>query len=167
VPVADRLDHVVRCEVIMRPWLLVLGLLLVATPSSAAERVPDPALSPAEVVDIQLSALQANDTPERDAGIAQTFAFAHPDNKRITGPLPRFAQMIKGPQYQVLLDHRSHEIAEVARSDDEAAFAVTVTSRTGSVVGFRWLVARVAQGPHAGAWMTVGVSPPIQVGEAI
>jgi hypothetical protein len=148
--------------------LLALALLLVATPSWAAELLlPDPALSPNEVIDIQLSALQANDTPERDAGIAQTWAFAHPDNQRVTGPLARFAQMIKGPQYQVLLNHRSHEIQEVFRTDTEALFAVIVTSRTGNVVGFRWAVAKVVDGEHAGAWMTTGVSSPVPVGEAI
>ena len=148
-------------------WIFALVAPLLAAPSFAAELLPDPTLSPAEVIAIQLSALQANDTPEPDAGIAQTFAFAHPDNRRVTGPLSRFAQMIKGPRYEVLLNHRSHEIREVASTDDEAAFAVIVTSRTGEVVGFRWAVARVAGGEHAGAWMTIAVSPPVPVGNAI
>lgn len=149
-------------------WIVALLGWSMTAPSFAADVLqPDPTRSPAEVIAIQLSALQANDTPERDAGIAQTFAFAHPDNKRITGPLPRFAQMIKGPQYQVLLGHRSHEINEVFRNDDQAAFAVIVTSRTGEVMGFRWAVARVADGEHAGAWMTIAVSPPVPVGNAI
>jgi hypothetical protein len=149
-------------------WVVALFGSLTAAPSLAADvMLPDPSLSPAEVIAIQLSTLQANDTPEPDAGIAQTFAFAHPDNRRLTGPLPRFAQMIKGPQYGVLLNHRSHEINEVIRTDNEAAFAVIVTSATGNVVGFRWAVARVAEGEHAGAWMTIAVSPPVPVGKAI
>ena len=129
-------------------------------------QAPDPALSPAEVVAIQLDALQANEA-ETDAGIAQTWAFAHPDNKRMTGPLPRFAQMIKGPQYRMLLNHRSHAITEVSRTDEEAVFAVTVTTPTGDVVGYRWSVAKVMGGEHAGAWMTTSVSPPVPVGQAI
>jgi hypothetical protein len=124
-------------------------------------------LSPAEVVAIQLNALQANDTPETDAGIAQTWAFAHPDNRRVTGPLPRFAQMIKGPLYQILLGHRSHEIKEVSATDDQVVFAVIVTSRTGKAVAYRWSVAKVAGGDNAGAWMTISVSPPLPIGEAI
>jgi hypothetical protein len=152
----------------MRSSLVAVALLVMAAPSWAADPLmPDPALSPAEVVSIQLNALQANDTPEADAGIAQTWAFAHPDNKRVTGPLPRFAQMIKGPLYALLLGHRSHEVKEVSRSDNEAVFAVTVTSRTGEVVGYRWSLAKVAEGANAGAWMTIAVSPPIQVGEVI
>ena len=152
----------------MRSSLVAVALLAMAAPLWAADlREPDPALSPADVVAIQLNALQTNDTPETDAGIAQTWAFAHPDNKRVTGPLPRFAQMIKGPLYQVLLGHRSHEIREVLATDDQVDFAVTVTSQKGEVVGYRWSVAKAAGGDDAGAWMTISVSPPQPIGEAI
>ena len=153
----------------MRPGILAAALLLATSASAAVADLvmPDPALSPEVVIEIQLSALQANDIPKPDAGIMQTWAFAHPDNKRMTGPLPRFAQMIKGPLYQMLLNHRSHEIKEVSRSDYVAVFAVIVTSQTGEVVGYRWSVAKVAEGANAGAWMTTAVSPPVNAGEAI
>ena len=150
----------------MRSSLVAVALLAMAAPLWAADlREPDPALSPADVVAIQLNALQTNDTPGTDAGIAQTWAFAHPDNKRVTGPLPRFAQMIKGPLYQVLLGHRSHEIKEVLATDDQVDFAVTVTSQKGEVVGYRWSVAKAAGGDDAR--MTISVSPPQPIGEAI
>jgi hypothetical protein len=152
----------------MRSSLLAAALLVMTTPSWAEDvRTPDPALSPAEVVEIQLTALQANDAPQTDAGIAQTWAFAHPDNKRMTGPLPRFAQMMKGPLYRILLNHRSHEVKEVSRTDDETVFAVTITSQTSEVFVYRWSVAKIADGADAGAWMTIAVSPPIPVGEGI
>jgi hypothetical protein len=153
---------------IVRSSLVAVALLVMGAPCWAAElRRPNAALSPAEVVAIQLNALQTNDTPETDAGIAQTWAFAHPDNKRVTGPLPRFAQMIKGPMYRVLLGHRSHELKEVSGTGDQVDFAVTVTSRRGEVVGYRWRVAKVAGGENAGAWMTISVSPPLPIGQAI
>jgi hypothetical protein len=153
---------------IVRSSLVAVALLVMAAPSWAEDlRRPTPALSPEDVVEIQLNALQTNDTPQTDAGIAQTWAFAHPDNKRVTGPLPRFAQMIKGPLYRILLGHRSHEIREVLATADQVDFAVTVTSRTGEVVGYRWTVAKVAAGENVGAWMTTSVSPPLPIGEAI
>jgi hypothetical protein len=46
-------------------------------------------------------------------------------------------------------------------------FAVTVTTSTGDVIGYRWSVAKVMGGEHAGAWMTTSVSPPVPVGQAI
>lgn len=152
----------------MRSSALAAALLVMAAPSWAAELLmPDPTLSPAEVVETQLKALQVNDTPETDAGIAQTWAFAHPDNKRVTGPLPRFAGMIKGPMYRILLNHQSHEIEEVSSTDDQAVFAVTVGGESGKAVIYRWRVAKVAEGEHAGAWMTTAVSPPIGAGQAL
>jgi hypothetical protein len=147
----------------MRSSLFAACIALVASAVAAA----DPALSPAEVVEIQLSALQTNDSPEADAGIARTWAFAHPDNKRMTGPLPRFARMIKSPAYRLLLDHRAHEIEEIARSDDGVVFAVTVTADSGEVVIYQWQVGKVAEGEDAGAWMTTAVSPPVPAGKAI
>jgi hypothetical protein len=154
-------------EAIMRAAALTLAFLALAAPVWAADLLaPDPALSPAEVVAIQLDALQANEA-DTDAGIAQTWAFAHPDNKRVTGPLRRFAQMIRGPQNRMLLNHQSHEVAEVSRTGEEAVFAVTVTTPTGDVVGYRWVVAKVTSGEHAGAWMTTAVSPPLPVGQTI
>jgi hypothetical protein len=152
----------------MRSRTLCAVLLLVAAPARAADMLgPDPALSPAEVVETQLFALQRNDTPEADAGIARTWAFAHPDNKRVTGPLARFAQMIKSPQYRMLLGHRAHAIEEVARTGDGVVFAVTVTGASGEVVIYQWQVGKVAEGKDAGAWMTTAVSPPIPAGTAI
>jgi hypothetical protein len=152
----------------MRSSLMAVALLAAIAPSWAVDvRMPDPALSPAEVVEIQLRALQANDMPATDAGIAQAWAFAHPDNKRMAGPLPRFASMIRGPLYRILLDRRSHEVEEISRTDVEAAFAVTVTGQTGEAVIYRWRVAKVADGVEAGAWMTIAVSPPVRAGEAI
>ena len=35
------------------------------------------------------------------------------------------------------------------------------------VVGYRWVVAKVRSGEHAGAWMTTSVSPPLPVGQTI
>ena len=41
-----------------------------------------------DVVKIQLEALKNND--KNDNGIKQTWLFAHPDNKKFTGPYERF-----------------------------------------------------------------------------
>ncbi len=153
----------------MRSSFLCAMLLLVAAPTWAAELLrPDPALSPAEVVETQLSALQSNDSPQVDAGIAQTWAFAHPDNKRMTGPLARFAQMIKSAPVphadRPPLPMRSRRSRAPTT---EVVFAVTVTGEIGEVVIYQWQVGKVADGEDAGAWMTTAVSPPIPAGNAI
>ena len=127
---------------------------------------PDAAFSAKKVVSIQLTALQRNDTPSEDAGIRQAWAFAHPDNRRVTGPYPRFARMIKARAYEVLLGHRDHAIEKVAQTDGMARFAVTVTARNGKAYGYQWEVRKISDGENAGAWATTAVSPPMDAGDS-
>ena len=67
-------------------------------------------LKPIEVVLIQLNGLKKNDEPNIDNGIKQTWEFAHPRNKMATGPLPKFANMIRTPAYSILLNNLKFEI---------------------------------------------------------
>lgn len=127
------------------------------------ELEPDPALSPERVVEIQLEALQRNDEPREDAGIERTWAFAHPANKSVTGPLERFAAMIKSPAYRMLVDHREHSIRRVAVTDEMASFIVTVVPESGLAVFYQWRLEKAS----SGAWMTIAVSPPISRGDTI
>ena len=83
-------------------YRIILGVFLTvlffsSTIQAAKMVYPNPDITPAEVIAIQLHGLQYNDTPEIDAGIHQTWEFAHPRNRAMTGPLPRFATMLKGP----------------------------------------------------------------------
>lgn len=124
---------------------------------------PDPALPPERVVEIQLEALQNNDEPREDAGIERVWAFAHPANRAVTGPLERFAAMIKNPAYRMLVDHREHSIRRVAVTDETAWFVVTVVPGSGPLVFYHWQLEKT----RSGAWMTIAVSPPISRDETI
>ena len=64
---------------------------------------PSKNLSAYDVVKIQLDALKKNN--KLNDGIKQTWLFAHPDNKKFTGPYERFKNMLLGQQYKILLNH--------------------------------------------------------------
>ena len=146
---------------------LFLALLL-ALPASARDLLqPNPSIRPAQVVEIQLQALQQNDVPKPDSGIAQTWMFAHPNNKRMTGPIERFAAMIKGPNYQMMINHKQHIIKSVVLTDNYALFDVLITTQPGTNASFKWEVSKVESGRYQGSWMTTAVSPPMQVKDAI
>ena len=160
--------HDERFLAMSRLCLIAAALALGVAPAAAGGRAtPDPSLAPRQVVEIQLNALQHNDDPHKDAGIERTWAFAHPYNKRITGPLGNFEAMIKGPQYRMLVDHRTHAVQRIAVTDDFALFAVTVVPAKGPVVSYQWKLEKVRSGPFSGDWMTLAVSPPIRLGDSI
>ena len=66
---------------------------------------PDPRIKPDEVIKIQLEALKKNNSPYEDAGIIQTWEFAHPQNRQYTGPLSNFTQMMKSDSYILMINH--------------------------------------------------------------
>lgn len=150
-----------------RMYVILSVFLLTTSAAAQGLLVPDPNLSPERVVEIQLSSLKYNDVPVADTGIAQTWVFAHPNNKNVTGPLERFAVMIKGPSYRMLLDHREHSIQPVVQLNDHAIVAVTITTAANQQISYQWELSKVLSGEYEGSWMTTGVSPPILAEDGI
>ncbi len=143
-----------------------LSLLLSSTAAQALEMVyPNPDITPVEVIAIQLNGLQNNDTPEADAGIRQTWEFAHPRNRAMTGPLPRFANMLKGPSYGLMLNHSSHQIVPSNLGNGWRQFDVFMEAGNGKVLQFAWIVEIVTEGRYKDCWMTVAVSAPRPAGQ--
>ena len=145
---------------------LMLGLLLAGTAGAAAPLEPGPDWEPREVVEIQLRALQRNNEPRPNAGIEQVWAFAHPRNRVITGPLSRFTRMLRGPGYSVLVNHSYHEIREIRRSGESAAYAVRLLARDGGFFRFNWQL-RIAELEAGPSWMTTRVTPGRITGEQL
>lgn len=117
---------------------------------------PGPRMSPEQVVRAQLAALRSND-PE-DRGIQVAFRFASPDNKRSTGPLPRFARMLKDGPYALMLRYRSASYAEARVEGGVAAQPVTLIG-SGEAVTFVFYLSRQSEeGPLKDCWMTDGVA---------
>jgi hypothetical protein len=127
--------------------------------NSSALSVPDPRLQPEDVVKIVLDALANNDTPYTDAGIETTFNFASPSNKAQTGPLERFAVMVKGPVYGVMVDHKSHQLGEIVMSNNRAYQWARLVTASGVAVHFGFRLGLQSDGEFKGMWMTEAVWP--------
>ena len=136
--------------------------------SKADLLIPNNSISPAEVIKIQLSALMNNDSEFKDSGIEQTWTFAHPNNKKNTGPLPKFKMMIKGDSYEMLLNHLSHTITELGSSDKWAQFEVIILDKDKIYHKFNWQVEKYTiDGDLKDCWLTTIVSNPIPLGSSI
>ena len=146
-----------------------LTFLLISISFSNAELLnPNSNIKPKEVVKIQLSGLQQNDLQFKDSGIEQTWNFAHPNNKKVTGPLNNFKMMIKGASYQMMIDHLSHTITEVGSSNKWAQFEVIILDKNKIYHKFNWQVEKYTMdGNLKDCWLTTMVSSPIPLGSSI
>ena len=147
---------------------IVITLLLNISYSKADLKSPNNLILPAEVVKIQLIGLMDNDKDFKDSGIEQTWNFAHPNNKKNTGPLPNFKMMIKGNSYQMLIDHLNHTITELGSSDKWAQFEVIILDKNKIYHKFNWQVEKYTlEGALKDCWLTTIVSNPIPLGSSI
>ena len=147
---------------------IVIFILLNISFSKADLRIPNKSILPKEVIKIQLFGLMNNDKKFKDSGIEQTWNFAHPNNKKVTGPLPNFKRMIKGDSYQMMLDHLSHTITELGSSDKWAQFEVILLDKNKIYHKFNWQVEKYTlEGALKDCWLTTMVSNPIPLGSSI
>ena len=147
----------------------ILILLLISISMSKAELInPSSDIKPAEVVKIQLTGLQNNDSRFKDSGIEQTWNFAHPNNRKVTGPLDNFKRMLKGDSYQMMIDHLSHTITQLGSSDKWAQFEVVILDKNKIYHKFNWQVEKYTlEGAFKNCWLTTMVSNPIPLGSSI
>lgn len=144
---------------------LILGFLLMAASGAGAQSgspnlhlspnlVPTPALTPDQVVQIQLNALRHNDT--RNRGIEIAFRFASPNNKLNTGPLPRFISMLRQGPYSLMLAYENVSYHPLEVVEDQARQRVTLIG-AGLVVDYEFYLSRQSDDDCAGCWMTDAV----------
>ena len=147
----------------------VLILLLISSTFASAELLnPNSTIKPKEVIKIQLTGLQKNDSKFKDSGIEQTWNFAHPNNKRVTGPLSNFKMMLKSDSYGMMINHLSHTITELGSSDKWAQFEVIILDKNKIYHKFNWQVEKYTlDGSLKDCWLTTMVSSPIPLGSSI
>ena len=142
---------------------------IIFTTNSFSEVIkPNKKIRPDQVVEIQLKGLMNNDNPYTDIGIEQTWEFAHPKNKKYTGPLEKFKAMIKGESFSMLVGHKEYKIEKVYLNESVATFLVTILDSDKNYYKFKWQVEKyINEGPLKDCWLTTAVSQPIPLGSSI
>tara|TARA_Y100000590_G_scaffold457628_1_gene610666 strand:+ start:200 stop:661 length:462 start_codon:yes stop_codon:yes gene_type:complete len=147
---------------------LILFFFLFTNVSKADLIKPNSNIKPYDVLMIQLNSLKNNNTPYKDAGIEQTWEFAHPVNKAVTGPLEKFKKMIYSDSYKILISHTNSNIIILKETTNKFVYKVYVLSQDKKKYYYIWQIEKVKrEGNLKDCWMTTGVSDPIYLGEII
>jgi hypothetical protein len=148
--------------------IVSLGSLRFNENYSPSLQKPNISLKPFDVISIQLNSLQRNNIPFKDAGIEQVWKFAHPNNKRITGPLEKFKKMIYGKNYKMLIEHENNEITILSEDSKRSVYKVYILSKDKKRYSYIWQIEKVEiEGKFKNFWMTTSVSNPEFLGEVI
>ena len=150
----------------LKKILILIILILLNTSVYAELTEPNKRLEPYDVVKIQLEALKNNNKNDDD-GIKITWLFAHPDNKKVTGPYERFRIMIYGQQYRQLLNHDSHKINLIMNTPNKHMFKIKILTKDKQLLFYEWHVQKATEENCIDCWFTTAVSIPIDQGNTI
>lgn len=117
----------------------------------AGLELPNPVLSPVDVVKVQMQALVGSQ--EDRALMHQVFAFASPDNRVVTGPIDRFERMILSGAYRPMVFNQSWHVGRSVEEDRLATVLVNTVDTGGRLSLFRFYLSRQT-GEFDGCWMT-------------
>jgi hypothetical protein len=151
----------------LKKYLILITIISFTKSLSADIIKPAENLTAFDVVKIQLTALKNNNKPSKNMGIKQTWIFAHPENKKFTGPYKKFEKMILGKQYNFLLNHDSHRIKLIMKSKDTYVYNIELISKEKKMYFYEWHLEKTTTNNCSNCWFTTIVSPPIEKGNTI
>ena len=151
----------------LNKYIIVIILLNLTNFLYADIIQPAKNLTAYDVVKIQLTALKNNNKLSKNDGIKQTWIFAHPENKKYTGPYERFEKMILGNQYKILLNHTSHNISLISNTEDNYTYKIELITKNKKVYFYDWQLEKSTTTKCESCWFTTMVSPPLNIGDAI
>tara|TARA_E500000178_G_scaffold214470_1_gene211831 strand:- start:445 stop:900 length:456 start_codon:yes stop_codon:yes gene_type:complete len=149
----------------LKKYTILLMLIFFSSELKADLIKPDKKFNSFDVVKIQLEALKNND--EKDSGILQTWFFAHPDNRKVTGPYAKFRIMIYGQQYKYLINHASHKIKLLTNSPNTYIYRIEILTDEKKLFFYEWHVQKGSDNECKNCWFTSAVSQPMDQGNTI
>ena len=150
----------------MKYLFIIFSLFLIIKNEKAFSNVlPNDIFSASEVIELQMSALQTNSI-SNNAGIYQCWLFAHPENKKYTGPFSNFKNMIANTSYRILLNSVKFKTNLLSKVNDVVKFSVEVDGTDNKRYNLIWILEKAKIDDKClNCWMTTSVTQPQYLGQ--
>ena len=145
--------------------ITLLTLMTIYIKKATSDVLPNDLFSSIEVVELQMSSLQTN-TKNNNSGIYQCWLFAHPENKKYTGPFNNFKRMISDTSYKILLNSTKFKVKLLKENKNNATYSVNVDAYDNKRYNLIWVLARASISQECkNCWMTTSVTQPQFMGQ--
>ena len=150
----------------MRLFLIIYFIFILTNVGKAISDVlPNDIFSSVEVVELQMNSLQTN-SKINNSGIYQCWLFAHPENKKYTGPYNNFKRMISDTSYKILLNSTKFKISLLNKNQEMAKYSVDVDAYDNRRYNLNWVLERAKLDKNCkNCWMTTSVTQPQFIGQ--
>ena len=145
--------------------ITLLTVMTIYVKKATSDVLPNDLFSSIEVVELQMSSLQTN-TKNNNSGIYQCWLFAHPENKKYTGPFNNFKRMISDTSYKVLLNSTKFKVKLLKENKNNATYSVNVDAYDNKRYNLTWVLEKASISQDCkNCWMTTSVTQPQFIGQ--
>ena len=145
--------------------ILTLSLFFINNNKALSNVLPNDIFSAIEVVELQMTSLQTN-SKINNAGIYQCWLFAHPENKKYTGPFSNFKRMIADTSYKILLNSIKFKTQLISKSDKVIKYSVVIDAFDNKRYQLDWVLEKAKLNKNCkNCWMTTVVTQPQFIGQ--
>ena len=142
-----------------------LTVMTIYIKKATSDVLPNDLFSSIEVVELQMSSLQTN-TKNNNSGIYQCWLFAHPENKKYTGPFNNFKRMISDTSYKILLNSTKFKVKLLNENKNSATYSVNVDAYDNKRYNLTWVLEKASISQDCkNCWMTTSVTQPQFIGQ--
>jgi hypothetical protein len=145
--------------------IILVSLFFLNLNKVYSDVLPNDIFSSAEVVELQMTSLQTN-SKINNLGIYQCWLFAHPENKKYTGPFTNFKSMISDTSYNVLLNSLKFKTKLLSKNKKITKFSVDVDAYDNKRYNLTWVLEKTYLNKDCmNCWMTTSVTQPKFIGQ--
>jgi hypothetical protein len=145
--------------------IILVSLFFLNLNKVYSDVLPNDIFSSAEVVELQMTSLQTN-SKINNLGIYQCWLFAHPENKKYTGPFTNFKNMISDTSYNVLLNSLKFKTKLLSKNKKITKFSVDVDAYDNKRYNLTWVLEKTYLNKDCmNCWMTTSVTQPKFIGQ--
>ena len=145
--------------------LITISLLFLKNDKVFSDVLPNDIFSSVEVVELQMNSLQTNSKVD-NSGIYQCWLFAHPENKKYTGPFSNFKRMIAYTSYKILLNSIKFKIKLISKTDRIVKYSVIIDAFDNKRYKTGWVLEKAKLNKDCKkCWMTTAVTQPQFIGQ--
>ena len=143
----------------VKKTLILLIFFISCTSSEAVVEKSNP-LNSEEVLNVIFESYKNfSDNPEKAVDII--WGFAHEDNKEITGPKERFAQMLVSEPYDSIIDLKEYSYEVTYENETNVHYEVKVLAKTNNYFVITWVFEKTdCLGLEQQCWLTIAVTAP-------
>ena len=145
--------------------MLTLSLFIFNNNKTLSDVMPNDIFTSIEVVELQMTSLQTN-SKINNAGIYQCWLFAHPENKKYTGPFSNFKRMIADTSYKILLNSIKFKTQLISKYDKVVKYSVVIDAFDNKRYQLDWVLEKAKLNKDCkNCWMTTVVTQPQFIGQ--